>query len=78
MSAKHLLPWENNYFGNQHWTFQQDSAPAHAARLTQVGLKKTVQILFLKMNDRHTHFSARFGTFSKLKRVQYLINQPNL
>lgn len=30
-----LLPWANAHFGQQHWTFQQDSAPAHKAKTTQ-------------------------------------------
>lgn len=30
-----LLPWAKQHFGNDKWTFQQDSAPAHKARNTQ-------------------------------------------
>lgn len=30
-----VLPWSQKFFGNQKWTFQQDSAPAHRAKLTQ-------------------------------------------
>lgn len=28
-------PWAHGHFGNRHWTFQQDSAPAHAAKTNQ-------------------------------------------
>lgn len=28
-------PWACTHFGNKKWTFQQDSAPAHAAKMTQ-------------------------------------------
>lgn len=28
-------PWANSHFGNTHWTYQQDSAPAHKAKVTQ-------------------------------------------
>lgn len=30
-----LLPWAEAHFGEQHWTLQQDSAPAHKAKTTQ-------------------------------------------
>jgi inhibitor of nuclear factor kappa-B kinase subunit alpha len=30
-----VLPWAQKHFGNQRWTFQQDSAPAHKAKKTQ-------------------------------------------
>jgi transposase len=30
-----LIPWAGQHFGTQQWTFQQDSAPSHRARLTQ-------------------------------------------
>jgi DNA-binding Lrp family transcriptional regulator len=30
-----LLPWSKQHFGNNHWIFQQDSAPAHKAAKTQ-------------------------------------------
>jgi len=30
-----VLPWAQQHFGDAHWTFQQDSAPAHKAKLTQ-------------------------------------------
>lgn len=30
-----LLPWATQHFGDRSWTFQQDSAPAHKAKLTQ-------------------------------------------
>lgn len=29
----HVLPWTKSHFGNQVWTFQQDSAPAHKAKI---------------------------------------------
>lgn len=30
-----LLPWARHHFGDKQWTFQQDSAPSHRAKLTQ-------------------------------------------
>lgn len=30
-----VLPWAQKHFGEQEWTFQQDSAPAHKAKTTQ-------------------------------------------
>lgn len=30
-----VLPWAQSHFGTQIWTFQQDSAPAHRAKITQ-------------------------------------------
>lgn len=30
-----VLPWAQQHFGNEDWTFQQDSAPAHKAKKTQ-------------------------------------------
>lgn len=30
-----LLPWATSHFGQQRWSFQQDSAPAHKANITQ-------------------------------------------
>ena len=30
-----VLPWAQQHFGDQEWTFQQDSAPAHRAKATQ-------------------------------------------
>lgn len=30
-----VLPWAQQHFGNQLWTFQQDSAPSHRAKTTQ-------------------------------------------
>nr|XP_041631943.1 uncharacterized protein LOC121502435 [Drosophila kikkawai] len=30
-----VLPWDQQHFGDTEWTFQQDSAPAHRAKLTQ-------------------------------------------
>lgn len=32
---KELLPWALSHFGNRQWTFQQDSAPAHKAKIVQ-------------------------------------------
>jgi inhibitor of nuclear factor kappa-B kinase subunit alpha len=34
-----VLPWASAHFGQQHWTFQQDSAPAHKAIITQNWIK---------------------------------------
>lgn len=30
-----VLPWAQRHFGEEEWTFQQDSAPAHKAKRTQ-------------------------------------------
>ncbi|CAD6195120.1 unnamed protein product [Caenorhabditis auriculariae] len=30
-----VLPWANFHYGNRPWTFQQDGAPAHRAKVTQ-------------------------------------------
>lgn len=32
---KEVLPWANSHFKGQQWTYQQDSAPAHKARIVQ-------------------------------------------
>lgn len=37
-----LVPWAHNQFGGNRWTFQQDSAPSHRARLTQQFLQHHV------------------------------------
>lgn len=37
-----LLPWTQKVFGNRHWVFQQDSAPAHKAKTTQQWLENNV------------------------------------
>lgn len=37
--VKELLPWATAHFGGSNWTFQQDSAPAHKAKLVQDWLK---------------------------------------
>jgi transposase len=37
-----LIPWARKQFGTNHWTFQQDSAPSHKARLTQQFLRENV------------------------------------
>jgi inhibitor of nuclear factor kappa-B kinase subunit alpha len=34
-----LMPWAQSHFGDRHWTFQQDSAPAHKAYDTQTWLE---------------------------------------
>ena len=34
-SYKNLLHWAQNHFGENIWTFQQDSAPAHKAKKVQ-------------------------------------------
>uniref|UniRef100_A0A8R1EJ62 Tc1-like transposase DDE domain-containing protein n=1 Tax=Caenorhabditis japonica TaxID=281687 RepID=A0A8R1EJ62_CAEJA len=33
--VKQLLSWTNTHFGQQHWVFKQDGAPAHTAKSTQ-------------------------------------------
>jgi hypothetical protein len=35
MLSKKVLPWAKKHFGNRHWTFMQDGAPAHKAEETQ-------------------------------------------
>ena len=30
-----VLPWAKNHFGENQWTFQQDSAPAHKVKITK-------------------------------------------
>ena len=37
-----LKPWVDKHFGRRPWTFQQDSAPPHSARVNQEWLKKEV------------------------------------
>lgn len=37
-----LKPWANKHFGRRPWTFQQDSAPAHKARVNQEWLKTNI------------------------------------
>lgn len=37
-----LKPWANKHFGRRPWTFQQDSAPSHKARVNQEWLQKNV------------------------------------
>ena len=37
-----LLPWAQKHFKEEKWTFQQDSAPAHKARITQDWIKDNV------------------------------------
>lgn len=37
-----LKPWADKHFGRRPWTFQQDSAPAHKARVNQDWLKTNV------------------------------------
>ncbi|KAK6047940.1 hypothetical protein COOONC_14557 [Cooperia oncophora] len=34
-----LLPWANSHFNGRPWTFQQDSAPAHKAKVVQAWCK---------------------------------------
>lgn len=35
-----LKPWADKHFKGKHWCFQQDSAPAHKAKIVQEWLKK--------------------------------------
>ena len=35
MLKDNVVPWATEHFGEDNWTFQQDSAPAHKAKLTQ-------------------------------------------
>lgn len=37
-----LKPWARKHFGRRPWTFQQDSAPSHSARVNQEWLKNNV------------------------------------
>lgn len=34
-----ILPWAKKHFGDEEWTFQQDSAPAHRASTTQAWIR---------------------------------------
>ena len=43
-----LHPWASLHFKNRPWTFQQDSAPSHAANLTQEWLRVHVPALIAK------------------------------
>lgn len=36
---KHVLPWSQTHFAGRNWTFQQDSAPAHKAKVVQAWCK---------------------------------------
>lgn len=38
----YLIPWAQNEFGSEPWTFQQDSAPSHKAIATQSFLRNNV------------------------------------
>ena len=38
----HLVPWLQSHFGNRPYTFQQDSAPAHKARVVQEWCKNNL------------------------------------
>ena len=40
-----LKPWARKHFGRTPWTFQQDSAPSHKARVNQEWLKKPCSTL---------------------------------
>lgn len=37
-----LRPWATRHFGGREWTFQQDSAPSHKARVNQDWLRENV------------------------------------
>lgn len=37
-----LKPWATKHFGRRRWTFQQDSAPSHKARVNQEWLKNNI------------------------------------
>lgn len=39
-----LKPWARKTFGSDTWTFQQDSAPSHKARVNQEWLKNNVPV----------------------------------
>lgn len=45
-----VKPLSSTLFGNRHWVFQQDSAPAHKARTTQAWLETNVPE-FIKASD---------------------------
>lgn len=47
---KVVKPLNNTLFNKKHWVFQQDSAPAHKAKSTQLWLKKNVPE-FIKESD---------------------------
>lgn len=37
-----LKPWADDHYGGRSWVFQQDSAPAHKARIVQTWLRENV------------------------------------
>ena len=46
----HVLPWAQSTYGNENWVFQQDSAPAHTAKLT-IGWIKENFPFFISPNE---------------------------
>ncbi|XP_017478987.1 PREDICTED: uncharacterized protein LOC108368613 [Rhagoletis zephyria] len=50
-----VLPWAQEHFGEQEWTFQQDSAPAHRTSEFKTGAKKIFRTLSQLQNGHRTH-----------------------
>ena len=50
-----VLPWSKKHFGKHDWTFQQDSAPAHKAKMVQTWLARNFRISLAHNNGRHLH-----------------------
>ncbi len=49
----HVLPWIWESYSSVHFTFQQDSAPAHGPRLFKPSVRQTFQIFGPSSSGRH-------------------------
>ena len=45
-----LLPWVEQHFKNKSWTLQQDSAPSHGSKFTQLWILRKIP-LFISKED---------------------------
>ena len=41
-----VIPWYNQVAGGRPWVWQQDSAPAHKSKETQVGFRRSATTLY--------------------------------